>query len=77
MTDEAKRGRAPFPFTPDHVRDISEKVYRAKLEADNSPPGAVERMIAKDADGGKKLRNRAGAYDVLTRRYLTALGVEP
>ncbi len=75
MNDKPK-GRPPFPFTPEQVRDISESVYRAKLEADNSP-GAVDRMLEKDGDGGKKLRSRAGAYDALTRCYLTVLGLQP
>jgi hypothetical protein len=77
MTEEPKaKGRAPFHFTPEQVRDISERVYRVKLEAENHPPGAVERMIAKDKDDGQKLRNRAGAYDALTRCYLTVLEIK-
>jgi hypothetical protein len=34
-------------------------------------------MIAKDEDGGQKLRNRAGQYDPLTRAYLDVLGFKP
>lgn len=55
----------------DAVRDISEVVYRQRLEQDC--PGNIERMIAKDGDSGQKLRGRAGAYDTLTRAYLKAL----
>ncbi len=62
-------------FDPAYIRDISEKVYRARLEQDCA--GNVERMIEKDKDGGMKLRNRAGSYDPLTRAYLDALGFEP
>lgn len=62
-------------FDPEYIRDISEKVYRVRLEQDCH--GNVERMIAKDEDGGEKLRNRAGAYDPLTRAYLKVLGFEP
>ena len=58
--------------TPEQIRDISEKVYRLRLEQDCA--GNVACMIEKDGDGGKKLRNRAGAYDPLTRCYLAALG---
>lgn len=62
-------------FDPNYIRDISERTYRLRLEQDS--PGNVERMIVKDEDGGEKLRNRAGAYDVLTRAYLKVLGFEP
>ena len=53
---------------PDSIRDISELVYRLRLEDDCR--GNVDRMLAKDNDGGKKLRARAASYDVLTRAYL-------
>ena len=69
--------REPKPtFDPEYIRDISEKVYRANLNRD-SGDGAPERMIEKDQDGGQKLRNRAAAYDKLTRSYLKVLGFEP
>jgi hypothetical protein len=69
--------REPKPtFDPEHIRDISEKVYRANLIRD-AGDGAPERMIAKDKDDGRMLRNRAGAYDKLTRTYLKVLGFEP
>ncbi len=68
--------KEPKPtFDPDYIRGISEEVYRLRLEQDCA--GNVERMIAKDEDGGKKLRNRAGSYDPLTRAYLKVLGFEP
>lgn len=62
-------------FDPEHIRDISEMVYRIRLEQDS--PGNVAKMIAKDEDEGEMLRNRAGQYDALTRAYLKALGFEP
>jgi hypothetical protein len=62
-------------FDPEHVRDISEKVYRIRLNDDC--PSNVDRMLAKDDDGGKKLRNRARSYDALTRAYLKALEIKP
>jgi hypothetical protein len=68
--------REPKPtFDPEYIRDISEKVYRARLEQECA--GNVDRMLEKDKDGGAKLRNRAGAYDPLTRAYFAALGIEP
>ena len=68
--------KEPKPtFDPTYIRDISERVYRLRLEQDCH--GNVERMIAKDEDGGQKLRNRASAYDPLTRAYLKTLGFEP
>lgn len=63
-------------FAPEYIRDISEHVYRQALVRD-SGADAPERMIAKDKDNGEKLRNRAGAYDSLTRIYLGVLGIEP
>jgi hypothetical protein len=69
--------RKPPPREPSHsteyVRNISEQVYRARLEQDC--PGNVVRMIEKDEDTGQKLRGRAGQYDSLTRAYLKALGI--
>lgn len=62
-------------FDPAYIRDVSEQVYRMRLEQDCH--GNVERMIAKDEDNGEKLRNRAAAYDPLTRAYLKVLGFEP
>lgn len=70
----AVRERKPT-HSPEYIREVSEMVYRIRLEQDCA--GNVERMIAKDEDGGEKLRNRAGAYDPLTRAYLQALGIEP
>jgi hypothetical protein len=68
--------KEPKPtFDPDYIRDLSELAYRARLEQDS--PGNVARMIAKDEDGGEKLRSRAGSYDPLTRAYLKVLGFEP
>jgi hypothetical protein len=66
---------AKAKFAPDYIRDISEQVFRIRLEQDSE--GNVARMIEKDKDGGEKLRSRAGQYDPLTRAYLKALGVEP
>jgi hypothetical protein len=70
----AQKERKPT-FDPSHIRDLSEQVYRLRLEQDC--PGNVEKMIAKDEDSGEKLRNRAAAYDPLTRAYLKVLGIEP
>lgn len=68
--------REPKPtFDPAYIRSVSEKVYRIRLEQECS--GNVDRMIAKDEDGGQKLRNRAGQYDPLTRAYLDVLGFKP
>ena len=62
-------------FDPEYILDISEAVYRLELEREC--PTNTERMLAKDNDGGKKLRNRAKFYNSLTRNYLNALGIEP
>jgi hypothetical protein len=55
-------------MTAEEVRNISEKVYRARLGDDD-----VRRMIENDDDGGAKLRARAGFYDPLTRVYVEVL----
>lgn len=68
--------REPKPtFDPCYIRDLSEKVYRIRLEQECA--GNVDRMIAKDKDDGQKLRNRAGQYDPITRAYLDVLGFKP
>lgn len=71
MTDEKRKGPVA-EFDNNLVRDLSEKVYRDLLERDSPPEGAVQRMLDKDGDGGVKLRERAGAYDRLTRAYMRA-----
>lgn len=69
---------ADATYTPERIRDISEHVYKMKLE--QSCKGDVERMLQKDReadpdDNGKKLRNRAACYDGTTRVYLKVLGL--
>lgn len=65
--------REPVPtFDPNYIRDISEKVYRERLGPDDTAS-----MIAKDKDGGERLRGRASSYDPLTRAYLDVLGFKP
>jgi len=59
-------------FDPEYIRDLSEAVYRDQLGAEDTA-----RMIEKDKDLGNKLRNRAGAYDSLTRSYLKAMNIKP
>lgn len=71
MTELRMKKREP-EFDPEHVRDLSEKVYRELLERD-SGEGAIARMIEKDGDNGSKLRERSGSYDRLTRAYLRAI----
>lgn len=81
-TTSTRKGNLMAKHTPEQIRDISEAVYRIRLNQDtphksDDNPGNVARMLAKDNDGGKKLRARAGSYDVLTRAYLDVLGVKP
>jgi hypothetical protein len=63
-------------MTPEEIRNISEKVYRARLLRDGGgcKPDNVERMIAKDGDGGVKLRGRAAIYDDLARDIRKVIG---
>lgn len=68
MTDREK----PPTFSPDYIRDLSEKVYRDRLGV-----AQVASMIRDDKDSGEKLRGRAASYDPLTRCFLKAIGIEP
>lgn len=54
--------------SPVKIRDISVEVYKKMLDR-----GDLERMLAKDDDGGKKLRSRAGIYDNAVRATLEVL----
>jgi hypothetical protein len=79
MEQEMIEEKVKIPtWNPEFIRDLSEKIYRANLEhSSGGGKGVVERMIEKDEDGGVKLRNRAGAYDKLSRIYLEILGFKP
>lgn len=73
--------------SPEYIRSISEKVYRAELarSAGGSDQawknGEADRMIAKynadGEDGQARFSRNAGQYDHLTRAYLEALEIEP
>lgn len=54
----------PITLSHDEARDLSVKVYKYLLG-----PSDTQRMLEKDNDGGKKLRERAGSYDRLSRAY--------
>lgn len=70
---EGKKKPAP-KWSTEQVRDISVAIYKMRLEQPSGGgKGAVARMLEEDNDGGQKLRNRAGAYDALTRCYLEVL----
>ena len=70
--------------TPEQVRDISERVYRQKLdnECGEGTAKITDDAIAKGILGtnGKprlSIRERAASYDKLTRVYLDVLGIKP
>lgn len=65
--------RKPIEFDPKKVRDISEVVYRERLEAQNRP-GVIKRLTKKHGEAW--FRATAGAYDSLTRSYFRALGIK-
>ena len=56
-------------FDAERVRDISEKVYRARVGAEGCA------RMEKEAKIPGAVRRNAGAYDTLTREYLRALEV--
>lgn len=66
------------------VRDVSERLYRKKLDSEcgKGTAAMTDEDIANGVMGpnGKpkmSIRDRAGAYDKLTRLYLDELGIEP
>lgn len=70
--------------TPDQIRDISEAVYRKKLDAECGAGTAkqTDDDIANGVTtpGGKpkmSIRERAQSYDKITRVYLDVLGIKP
>lgn len=74
----------PAKHTPDQIRDISERVYRQKLDSECGEGTAkiTDDAIAKGILGtnGKprlSIRERAASYDKLTRVYLDVLGIKP
>lgn len=76
MSKKPKNYVIPEHYDPEYVRDISEQVYRLRLEdPSGGGAGSVERMIANDKDGGVKLRSRAGAYDGTVRAMLAVMKI--
>lgn len=68
------RKPAPPEFDPVLVRDISEAVYRQRVDdGGHAKIKNSQQMIEKDGDNGEKLRERASSYDKLTRCYLRAV----
>lgn len=73
--------------SPEYIRSISEKVYRAELA--RSAGGSDQKWKAREADrmiqkynddgedGPARFSRNAGQYDHLTRAYLEALEIEP
>jgi hypothetical protein len=68
-------------YTAEYVRDISEQVYRRKLDSECGEGTAkrVDDDIASGVNGpdGRpivSIRNRAAAFNKLTRIYLEVLG---
>jgi hypothetical protein len=62
-------------FDPEYVRNLSEHVYRQRLDSVGEKEGtSAASMIAKDGDNGEKLRARAICFDEFSRCYLRAFG---
>jgi len=62
-------------MTNEQIDDITEVVYRIRLEQDCQTN--VKRMIEKDKDGGAKLRGRSRSYRRTVEAVLEAAGVIP
>ena len=62
--------------TSEQIRDISVEVYKKLLAASAGGRDGEwrddewKRMVAKDGDGGEKLRGRAKCYDHIVRAVL-------
>lgn len=57
-------------FTAEQIRDVSEKVYRKRLGADDT-----RRMLEKDKTRKLQLRDRASIYDELVKDILIVLEI--
>lgn len=56
------------PINTEAIRDVSERVYRARLGADDAAKMEAERSGS--------VRRNAVCMDTLTRVYMEALGIE-
>ena len=70
--------------TPEQVRDISEAVYRKKLDhecgegtAKMTDDDIANGVMRPDGKPKISIRDRAAAYDKITRVYLEVLGIKP
>jgi hypothetical protein len=70
--------------TPEQIRDVSERIYRKKLDSEcgdgtakMTDDGIANGIMSPNGKPKISIRNRAGAYDRLTRLYLEELGIEP
>lgn len=70
--------------SPEAVRDISERLYRRKLDTECGKGTAkmtdddiANGVIGHDGKPKQSIRDRAGAYDKLTRLYLDVMEIEP
>lgn len=63
-----KPAPAPRAYDPTFVEDLAVEVYKIEL----GPKDAAS-MMAKDGDGGAKLRRRAQAYASIVRSTLDAM----
>lgn len=68
MTNTQRKGGRTQEFDPEHVRDISEAVYRDRLGKDEAA-----KMVAKAKGDVGILRRNASSYDGITRSYLRVL----
>lgn len=60
-------------WNPEFIRDLSERVYRKKLDSECGDGTADMPRDPKKMS----IRDRAGAYDKLPRLYLDELGFKP
>lgn len=85
MNEIAKAEKPKVPtWNPEFIRDLSEKIYRKKLDSECGEGTA--KMTDDDIAAGKigpdgkpkmSIRNRAAIYDKLSRLYLEELGFKP
>ncbi|NDB68767.1 MAG: hypothetical protein EB015_12335 [Methylocystaceae bacterium] len=61
-------------MTNEQIDDLVLNVYNARVDAD-SGKGSAERMMERDADGGKKQRGRANFYRPVIMETLIQLGL--
>lgn len=85
MNEIVKTDKPKTPtWNPEFIRDLSEKIYRKKLDSECGE--GTSKLTDDDIAAGRlgldgkpkiSIRNRAAMFDKLSRLYLEELGFKP